>query len=387
MIEQKLNKELRRIQPSGIRTFTNLAKEVEDCLLLTMGEPDFNTPEVIKEAVKQSLDENLVRYPPWAGERYLRERIVRFEEERNGVGYDVDEVILTDGATEAIYIALKGILNSGDEVIVPTPAFGRYQSIIEMSGGAFVPLPTKEPDFQIERNMLKACLSERTKAIVLTSPNNPTGVVYSQETLETIRDVLWERMAESGGSGMVFVICDDVYAQLSYGESKSFSQFQDMRKQIIVVQSFSKPYAMTGWRVGYLLADAEVASQLIKLHANVVVSAVSFIQKACVAALDYDTAEIIETYRRRRDFVYRRLCEMGLEVSEPQGAFYAFPSIKKFGLDSEAFCLKMVREAKLAVVPGKYFGADDHIRISYSCGDQIVEEGMERLETFLTESF
>lgn len=383
MIEKVMNKELQRIQQSGIRRFTNLAKEEDGCLFLTIGEPDFNTPEVIKEAAKQALNDNLVHYPPWAGEQYLLKRIARFEQEKNGVDYGTDEIIVTDGATEALYLALKGVLNEGDEVIVPTPAFGLYQPIIEMSKGSFVPLPTQGPDFQIRRNMLKACLSERTRAIVLTSPNNPTGAVYQQETLEMIREVLLERQADTGVAGVVFVICDDVYAQLVYGTYKGFSQFQDMKKQIIVVQSFSKPYAMTGWRVGYLLADAEVVSQLVKLHANVVVSAVSFIQKACVAALDYDPQEMLDTYRRRRDYVYSRLIEMGVEVSEPKGAYYAFPSIKKYGMDSESFCLRMVREAKLAAVPGKYFGADDHIRISYCYSDEMLVEGMTRLEGFL----
>lgn len=383
MIETVMNKELRRVQPSGIRKFTTLAKEVEGCLFLTIGEPDFNTPDVIKEAAKQALDDNIVHYPPWAGERYLREKIARFEQERSGVSYDPDEIILTDGATEGIYLALNGILNPGDEVIVPTPAFGLYQPIIELAKGVFVPLPTEGPDFQIEKNMLKACLSEKTKAIVLTSPNNPTGAVYTQQTLETIHEVLLERMQETGVSGLVFILCDEVYAQLSYGECRSFSQFEDMRKVTIVVQSFSKPYAMTGWRVGYLMGDQEVVSQLIKLHANAVVSAVSFVQNACAAALDYDPHEMIDAYRRRRDYVCERLRGMGLDPGNPQGAFYVFPSIAKYGMDSETFCLRMVNEAKIAVVPGKYFGADDHIRISYCYGDEVLKEGLDRIEGFL----
>lgn len=383
MLEKMMNKELIRVRPSGIRMFTNLAREVEGCLFLTIGEPDFNTPDVIKEAAKRSLDVNDVHYPPWAGQLYLRERIALFEKERNGVVYGGDEIIFTDGATEALYIALRGVLNSGDEVIIPTPAFGLYQTITELSGGSAVPLPTEGPDFQIEENMLKACLSERTKAIVLTSPNNPTGAVYSQETLTMIHDVLAERLAELGMNGVVFVICDDVYSRLSYGECPGFSQFQDLRKQIIIVQSFSKPYAMTGWRAGYLLADREVASQLVKLHANVVVSAVSFIQRACAEALDFDPTHMITAYRQRRDYVHGRLLEMGMEVSLPQGAFYIFPSIKKYGIGSEQFCRRMVQEAKVAVVPGRYFGAEDHIRISYCYDEETLREGMDRLERFI----
>ncbi|WP_246019698.1 pyridoxal phosphate-dependent aminotransferase [Bacilliculturomica massiliensis] len=384
MLEKLMNRELVRSQPSGIRTFTNMAGEVEDCLLLTIGEPDFNTPDKIKEAAKRALDENDVHYPPWAGQRRLRERIARFELEQNGVTYDPEEIILTDGATEALYLALRGILNEGDEVIVPTPAFALYQSITELSRGTVVPLPTVGPHFQIEKNMLNACLSERTKAIVLNSPNNPTGTVYTQETLEMIRDVLLMRQAEMGMNGVVFVICDDVYAQLSYGEYRSFTQFQELRGQIIGVQSFSKPYAMTGWRAGYLMADREVTSQLVKLHASTVVSAVSFIQQACGTALDCDPAEMREVYRNRRNYVYGRLQEMGLEVSEPRGAFYIFPSIAKYGLGSEEFCLRMVREARLAALPGKYFGADGHIRISYCYCEETLREGMDRLERFLS---
>lgn len=388
-MKRLVNKELQRIQPSGIRSFSSLAAQTPGCLFLTIGEPDFNTPEEIKEAAKQALDRNEVHYPPWAGQRCLRERIARFEKERNGVDYSADEVIFTDGATEALYLALTGLLNEGDEVIIPTPAFGLYRAIVELAKGVVVPLPTEDPDFQIEEGMLRDCLSPRTKAIVLNSPNNPTGAVYSQETLEMIRRVLAgtgenQDEGERPQWGPVFVICDDVYAQISYGECRSFSQFQDMKKQIIVVQSFSKPYAMTGWRAGYLLAHEAIASQLLKLHANMVVSAVSFIQRACAAALDYDPRGMIRAYHRRRDYVCQRLMEMGLELNQPQGAFYAFPSIKKYGLDSKSFCLKMVEEERLAVVPGTYFGADDHVRISYCYGDETLEEGLNRLERFVS---
>lgn len=373
---ESMNAALLGCQPSGIRRFTALAKAEPGCLFLTIGEPDFSTPEPIKEATKTALDQNLTHYPPGAGELYLRERISRFEQEQNGVSYSPEEILVVDGATEGLYLALRGILNPGDEVIVPTPAFGLYEPLVALSSGVYVPMDTCADHFQITPQNLAQHITAKSKAILLNSPNNPTGAVYTPESLDAVYQVAKEKN--------LFVLCDDVYAQLVYGPYQSFSRYQDIREKIILIQSFSKPYAMTGWRMGYLCADRPVIEQLAKLHSYTVVSAVSFLQKGCAAALDYDPSPMVETYRRRRDYVYGRLVEMGMEVQKPQGAFYLFPSIQKYGMDSETFCLRMIQEAKLAAVPGSCFGADGYIRLSYCYVDDELRQCLDRLERFLT---
>ena len=332
---ESMNAALLGCQPSGIRRFTALAKAEPGCLFLTIGEPDFSTPEPIKEATKTALDQNLTHYPPGAGELYLRERISRFEQEQNGVSYSPEEILVVDGATEGLYLALRGILNPGDEVIVPTPAFGLYEPLVALSSGVYVPMDTCADHFQITPQNLAQHITAKSKAILLNSPNNPTGAVYTPESLDAVYQAAKEKN--------LFVLCDDVYAQLVYEPYQSFSRYQDIREKIILIQSFSKPYAMTGWRMGYLCADRPVIEQLAKLHSYTVVSAVSFLQKGCAAALDYDPSPMVETYRRRRDYVYGRLVEMGIEVQKPQGAFYLFPSIQKYGMDSETFCLRMIQ--------------------------------------------
>ncbi len=372
---KKMNHALCAAQPSGIRKFTALAKAEPDCLFLTIGEPDFATPDSIKEAAKAALDQNLTHYPPGVGEQYLLERISQFERERNGVFYRPEEVIVTDGATEGLYLALRGILNPGDEVIVPTPAFGLYDPLVTLSQGVYVPMDTCGDGFQITGENLSRHLSGKTKAIVLNSPNNPTGAVYTPQTLETIYQAVKDRD--------IFVLCDDVYAQLVYGPYQSFSGYQDIRDKIILIQSFSKPYAMTGWRMGYLCADRPIIEQLAKLHSYTVVSAVSFLQKGCAAALDYDPAGMVETYRQRRDYACDRLCSMGLPVEKPGGAFYLFPSIRQYGLDAETFCLRMIKQGKLAAVPGTCFGAQGYIRLSYCYSMEEISHGLDRLEAFL----
>lgn len=372
---QPLNQSVLEIELSGIRRFTALAKQDPDCLSLAIGEPDFHTPDPIKEAAKQALDQNNTHYPPSVGIPELLSRIRNFEKEKNDLDYAEDEILVTCGASEGMFVALGGILNPGDEVVVPVPAFGLYEPIIKIFRAVYRPLDTTGDDFQITESALENALSSKTKAILLNSPNNPTGTVYTKETLEIVL-----RAAKKYNT---FVICDDVYAQLIYGPYESFAKFQDFRENIIVVQSFSKPYAMTGWRAGYILADRPVAKALLKLHSYCALSAVSFVQSGCLAALDYNPAAMVETYRARRDYSYARLAEMGLPLSLPQGAFYLFPSIEKFGLSSETFCLRMIQEAKLAAVPGSCFGVEGYIRLSYCYSEEELSQSFHRLHGFL----
>ena len=376
MLSECLNSSLYSAKRSAIREFSRLAKETPGCLSLTLGEPDFDTPERVCSAVGEAFAHHETHYIENNGTLALRESIACFERERNGMDYTADEVIVTAGATEALFVALYGVLNPGDEVIVPTPAFVLYEQIINLCRGVYVPMDTSDDAFQISAEKLSSLITPRTKAIVINSPNNPTGCIYTHESLDAIY------RAVKGKD--IFVICDDVYRQLIYTASyTSFATYRDLREQLLVVQSFSKPYAMTGWRVGYLLSDRSIKQHLELLHQFLVVSAPAPFQRACAAALEHDTSDFVACYKKRRDYVCHRLKEMGLELMEPEGAFYAFPSIAKFGLTSAEFCRRMIREAGLAVTPGFCFGSDRHIRISYCCADEVLQDGMDRLERFI----
>ena len=376
-MEGRLNPRLVASSRSAIREFARLAAETPGCISLTLGEPDFPTPPPVCAAAKESLDRGETHYIPNNGSPALCRAIAAFEAEAHGLTYGPDEVIVTVGATEGLFTALTGILEPGDEVIVPTPAFVLYQCIVGLAGGGFVPVDTAKTGFQLTEAQLRAAVTAKAKAIVLNSPNNPTGCVLNAESLAAVAQIAREFD--------LFVICDEVYRQLRYApEIPQFStSYPDLKDRTIVVQSFSKPYAMTGWRVGYLLADGPVKRQLEKLHQYDVVSTVSFLQEACITALRQDPTPMVKTYRRRRDFALSRLSEMGLPVVRPEGAFYIFPDITAFGLSSADFCRRMIQEAKVAAVPGFCFGAEGHIRLSYCCDDAVLAEGLARLGRFV----
>ena len=376
-MEHRLNPRLVASPRSAIREFARLAAETPGCISLTLGEPDFPTPPPVCAAAKESLDRGETHYIPNNGSPALCRAIAAFEAEAHGLTYGPDEVIVTVGATEGLFTALTGILELGDEVIVPTPAFVLYQCIVGLAGGGFVPVDTAKSGFQLTEAQLWAAVTAKTKAIVLNSPNNPTGCVLNAESLAAVAQIAREFD--------LFVVCDEVYRQLSYApEIPQFStRYPDLKDRTIVVQSFSKPYAMTGWRVGYLLADGPVKRQLEKLHQYDVVSTVSFLQEACITALRQDPTPMVEVYRRRRDFALSRLSEIGLPVVRPEGAFYIFPDITAFGLSSADFCRRMIQEAKVAAVPGFCFGAEGHIRLSYCCDDAVLAEGLQRLGRFV----
>ena len=373
---EAMNTALYRAKRSAIREFSRMARETPGCMALTLGEPDFDTPQPICRAVFDAFAAHETHYIENSGTSALRKRIAAFEAEKNGMDYTPDEVIVTIGATEALFAALFGILNPGDEVIVPTPAFVLYEEIINLCRAVTVPLDTTNDGFQINPAKLAACITPRTKAILLNTPNNPTGCIYNEASLRALRDAV--------AGKPIFVICDDVYRQLVYTDTyHSFAEERDLREQIIVVQSFSKPYAMTGWRIGYLLADASVCERLALLHQFMVVSAPAPFQRACIAALDYDPSPLREAYRKRRGFMLDRLAQMGLETVMPEGAFYVFPRIEKFGLSSSEFCTRMIRKVGLAATPGFCFGSDRHIRLTYCYSDADLAEGMNRLERFI----
>ena len=375
-MELRMNDAVMNVQVSGIRRFTYLVRATPGACALTIGEPDLNTPDPIKAAAKAALDAGDTHYPPGNGYPYLLEAISKFEAEQHGLHYSPDEIIVTVGATEAVSAAFHTLLNPGDEVIIPTPAFGLYEAVVRLCRAVPVFLPTEDHGFQIDPAALAAALTPRTKAIVLTSPNNPTGCIYSRETLDAVHDVLRDKP--------VFVLCDDVYRTLTYGEDyHSFAEYRDMRDRIVVIQSFSKPYAMTGWRVGYVMADAAVKGRMEVFHQYAVTSVPAFIQPACVKALESDTAPMVEIFRKRRDYVYRRLTDMGLPVQEPQGAFYMFVDLRKFGMDSVTFCERMLKESLVGIIPGVYFGTEGYARLSYCYSDADLKEGLDRIERFI----
>ena len=369
-----LNENLLQLRRSGIRQYTTLAKTVPGCVMLTIGEPDFDTPEPIKAAALTALFQNRTHYAPNQGTNDLRHEIAAFETLR-GMEVIPEQVLVTAGATEALYTAITGILNPGEEVLIPTPAFPLYESIVRMAGGKPVFLNLKASGFQITPEALAGVMTEKTKAILLNSPNNPTGAVLSQASLAAVKDAVLGKS--------IFVICDNVYAALSEEKLPDLSLDGDLRGQVLLCQSFSKPYAMTGWRVGYLVGPEDVIAKLLLLHAAVLAAVPTFLQDACMAALSVSTGDMAATYARRRERVCHRLEEMGLSYPEPKGAFYVFPEIAHLGISDEEFCNRLITEGGVATVPGSCFGCPGHIRISYCCSDADLETGMDRLEAFL----
>jgi len=369
-----LNANLSLLKRSGIRRYTNLAKTVDGCVMLTIGEPDFDTPESIKAAAMTSLFQNRTHYAPNQGVEALRNEVAAFETLR-GMTCTPEQVMITAGATGALFTALLGILNPGEEVIVPVPAFPLYETIAIVAGAKLVPLEIAKDGFQITKASLEAVMTPKTKAIVLNSPNNPTGVVLNRESLQAVKEAVLGKP--------IFVISDNVYNVLADEKCPDLSLDPVLKDQLLLCQSFSKPYAMTGWRVGYLIGPEDVMQRLLLLNAAEVASIPTFLQDACVTALSESTAEMAEVYRRRREIVCRRLTQMGLPFPKPEGAFYAFPDISGYGLSDEEFCTRMIQEAAVAAVPGSCFGCPGHIRISYCCADAQLEEGLNRLENFL----
>ena len=369
-----LNSNLMGLQRSQIRVFTNLARQTPDCAMLTIGEPDFDTPEAIKAAAVDALNRNRTHYAPNQGTAELRRAIADFETAR-GNTVTADQVLVTVGACQALFTAFLGILNPGEEVIVPVPAFGLYESLIKIAGAKLVPLDISKTNFQIAPEALNSLITPKTKAILLNSPNNPTGAVLNEASLAAVKAAVLGKP--------IFVIWDNVYNQLSYGPCPDLSLDDALREQLILCQSFSKPYAMTGWRVGYLTCADYVMERFLLLSAATITAVPTFIQEAAVDALKADPAPMREVYRQRRDYVSDRLTEMGLPFPKPEGAFYVFPDISEFGMGSEEFCLRLIREGKVAAVPGSCFGTEGFIRLSYCYSEAELKRGLDRLEFFV----
>lgn len=373
---RSLNTSLVRLKSSGIRRINALAAQHPGCIALALGEPEFDTPQEIRDEVTRALQRGETHYPPNNGTPFLRRSISEYMSAQ-GFDYAPDDVIVTDGATEALHATLLAMLEPNDEVIIPTPAFGLYESIVRVNHAFPVFLDTARADFQIDENALRDRVTPATKAIVICSPNNPTGCIFNAASLDAVARVA----AETG----IYVICDDVYNRLVYtgGYERFALRHPELCEQTVVVDSFSKPWAMTGWRIGWLAADPSLAVQIAKAHQYMVSSAVSFEMPAAAAALSVDPAPMLETYRARRARVLAALEKMGLSVVEPAGAFYVFPSIKGTGLTSEQFCARAIEEAGVGLVPGSCFGSEGYVRLSYCVSDEDLDEGLRRLDRFV----
>ena len=370
-----LNQNLMGLRRSPIRVFTNMARQTPDCAMLTIGEPDFDTPEEIRAAAIGALQAGQTHYAPNQGTLELRQAVAGFETRRGNV-VNPEQVLITIGACQALFTALLGILNPGEEIIVPTPGFGLYETIATIAGAKTIHLDLTKTGFQIDEAALNAVITPKTKAIILNSPNNPTGVVLNESSMAAVKRVVLGKP--------IFVICDNVYQGLSRQPCPDLSRDPDLRNQVILCQSFSKPWAMTGWRVGWLTCPEYVMERLLLLSAATITAVPTFLQEAAIIALQTDPTPMAEVYGKRREYVTARLREMGLSFPEPEGAFYVFPSIEKYGMDSETFCTRMIREGKVAAVPGSCFGAEGYIRLSYCYGEEELEKGLDRLEAFLS---
>lgn len=373
----RINPQVRQFKQSGIRKFSEAAKSIPGVINFTIGEPEFNTDERIKEAAIQALHLNQTHYPPNLGLESLRRAVADFERKHHNF-YVWEEVVITNGATEGLAAALMTILCEGDEVIIPSPMYVTYGPMISVCKAKLVPLNTVGTNFQIDPDALDRLITPKTKAILITSPNNPTGTVLNARSLEAVKN--------AAKKNDLFLISDDVYNQLVF--TPDFARLCDdesIRERLIITQSLSKPYAMTGWRVGYVLADLPIAKAIGLMHAYLVAGITTFNQIAALEALKTDSTWMRDSYHTRRDKVYQAITEMGLPCVKPEGAFYIFPDISEFKLDSETFCLKAMNEYKVALVPGLYFGSDHHVRLSYAVSEADLLEGLSRIKTLITD--
>ena len=371
------------IPPSGIRKFFDIVSEMKDAISLGVGEPDFDTPWHIREEGIYSLEKGRTFYTSNAGLKELREEICRYLSRRMNLSYDpLHEVMITVGGSEAIDAALRAMINPGDEVLIPQPSFVSYVPCTIMADGKPVIIELEEKDqFKLTREKLLEKITPKTKILVMPFPNNPTGAIMEKEELAEIAEIVAEKD--------LFVISDEIYSELCYlGEPVSIASFPGMRERTVVINGFSKAYAMTGWRLGYACAPANILAQMLKIHQFAIMCAPTTSQYAAVSALkngDKDVEIMRESYNQRRRYLLHAFKEMGLDCFEPFGAFYAFPSIKRFGMSSDEFANRLLREEKVAVVPGTAFGScgEGYLRISYAYSLESLKEALGRLERFV----
>lgn len=383
MIENMISDKVKNIPPSGIRKFFDIVTEIEDAISLGVGEPDFDTPWHIREEGIYSLEKGRTVYTSNAGLQELRDEICMYMHRQFDLMYSPKtQALITVGGSEGIDLTLRSILEPGDEVLIPEPGFVSYKPCTVLAGGTPVPIPTKaENGFKLTAEELEAHITPKTKAIILSYPNNPTGAIMGKEELEAIANVL--RGKE------ILVISDEIYAELTYGEDHvSIANIEGMYDQTVILSGFSKAYAMTGWRLGYALGPEPIIQAMTKVHQYAIMSAPTTSQYAAIAAMkngDQDVENMRNAYDQRRKIMVDGFRNMGLECFEPLGAFYVFPSIQKTGLTSEEFCEKLLYDQKVAVIPGTAFGesGEGFIRCSYAYSVDEIKEALGRIEQFV----
>ena len=378
-----LSQTVQNIAPSGIRKFFDLLDDLKGVTALTVGQPDFVTPWHIREKAIESLEQGKTYYTSNAGLLPLRQSIASYMERRFNLSYDPkDEILVTVGGSEAIDIAIRACVNPGDEVIVPLPSFVCYGPIVSMAGGTPVYLPLKaENGFKLTAEELKSVITPKTKMVVLPFPNNPTGSIMTEEDLTPIADLLRDTN--------ILVLSDEIYAELTYGRKHtSIANLPNMRERTIIASGFSKAYAMTGWRMGYTLAPREITVQMFKVHQYAIMCAPTASQYAAIEAMDNGDEDVIymrEEYDRRRKLIVKGLRDLGIPCFEPEGAFYVFPEIGKYGLTGEEFCTRLLYENNVAIVPGTAFGAcgEGFARISYAYSVRHITTALEKIGEFV----
>ena len=379
-----LSKTVVSLKKSGIRKFFDLLNDpsMKDVVGLTVGQPDFVTPDHIRAAGVKSIEDGQTSYTGNAGTPELREEISKYLKRRFDLDYAPAQTIVTVGGSEAIDLAIRAVVEPGDEVIIPTPCFVCYEPIVRMAGGTPVIVQTTfENSFKLTPEALKAAITPRTKMLVLAYPNNPTGAILTREELEGIAAVLRDTN--------VVILSDEIYAELTYGRKHcSIASLDGMAERTIIASGFSKAYAMTGWRMGFLAAPAPIAEQMLKIHQYAIMCAPTTSQYAAVEALrngDDDIRMMAEEYDRRRKYILDGLRRIGIDCFEPEGAFYIFPKIGQFGLSSDEFCSRLLYEHKCAIVPGTAFGegGEGFARISYAYSIDHITKALERIEAFV----
>ena len=370
------------LKPSGIRKFFDLLDSMQDVVGLTVGQPDFVTPWHIREAAIDSLKDGKTYYTSNAGLPQLRQEIANYLDRRFELKYSADEVLVTVGGSEAIDLAIRACITPGDEVIIPTPCFVCYDPIVRLVGGVPVTLETRYEDkFKVNPEMLKKAITPRTKMIVLAYPNNPTGAIMTRRELEDIADLVRDTN--------IVILSDEIYSELTFGRRHtSIATLPEMRERTIIASGFSKAYAMTGWRMGYIAAPREIFAQILKIHQYCIMCAPTTSQFAAIEAVkngDEDIERMKDEYDRRRRYLLSSFKDIGIECFVPEGAFYAFPNVGKFGLTSEEFCQRLLNDFRCAIVPGTAFGdnGEGFARISYAYSIKHIDQALERIEAFI----
>ena len=379
-----LSEQVVAIKPSGIRKFFDIAQEMRDAISLGVGEPDFDTPWHIRDEGIYSLEKGKTFYTSNAGLKELREEIARYLYRKQGIHYEhpLKEILVTVGGSEAIDIGFRAMINPGDEVLIPQPSFVSYEPCAVMAGAKPVIINLKaENEFRLTAQELEEAITDRTKILVLPFPNNPTGAIMEQKDLEAIAEVIIKHD--------IYVMSDEIYSELTYkGKHVSIAQLPGMKERTILINGFSKAFAMTGWRLGYACGPENIIEQMTKIHQFAIMCAPTTSQYAAVEALkngDEDVAEMCTAYNQRRRYLVHAFREMGLECFEPYGAFYIFPSIQEFGLTSDEFAMRFLKEEQVAVVPGTAFGdcGEGYLRISYAASLENLQIAMSRLKGFV----